>query len=204
MNRLQSMLAAGLTTALSAGALGAFSSAQGLFDSGTTQAAEETVTQAETWPAPATVAIPVASAATPQVIYKDLEPIVVTRQVFTTADASPSAEAASNPTESATPSSSPSASPSSSPATPALPAVESTPVPAPQAPPVFALAPEASPSASASGTFDDNGGDRDDSWDDDEWDDHDDDDWDDDDEDDDEDDDRDHEDEHEEDEDDDD
>lgn len=180
MNRLQSMVAAGLTTALSAGAVGAFASAQGLFESGTTQAAEETVTEAPTWSAPATVEIPVASASTPQVIYKDLEPIVVTRQVFTAADPSPSVEAAASPTESATPS------PTSSPVVPASPTSASTPIPAPQAPPVFALAPEASPSASASGTFDDNGGNRagnqdDDGWDDDDWDDddHGDDQWDD-------------------------
>ena len=83
MNRLQSMLAAGLTTAISAAAVGAFASAQGLFDGGTSHASESTtnsaaqqLTQGE---------LPDASASTPQVIYKDLEPIIVTRQVFTTA-----------------------------------------------------------------------------------------------------------------------
>ncbi len=173
MNRLQSMLAAGLTTALSAAAVGAFASAQGLFDGGTSQAAEATTASTEAWLAPPSVEIPAIATPVPQVIYKDLEPIVVTRQVFTTA--SPTAV----PSTSAEIPLSPS--PDASPSAQAVPDA-ATPTAPPASPPVLALAPEASPSASASGAFDDHGGDRDDDWDDDDWDeDDDDDDWDDDD-----------------------
>ncbi|HQW50625.1 MAG TPA: hypothetical protein PL082_01100 [Tepidiformaceae bacterium] len=83
MNRLSSLIAAGLTTGLSAAAVGATAVGQGIFGGGSPEpeapATGETVTAIETAVAQQPTAVPDAVAT--QVIYVDKEPIVVTRQV---------------------------------------------------------------------------------------------------------------------------
>lgn len=84
MNRLSSLIAAGLTTGLSAAAVGATAVGQGIFGGGSTApeapATGETDTAIETAVAQQPTAVPGAVAT--QVIYVDKEPIVVTRQVI--------------------------------------------------------------------------------------------------------------------------
>ena len=171
MNRLSSLITAGLTTGLSAAALGATAMAQGVFGGGDTApedtAAVQQVAEATT---DATAAAPAATATespTPRVVYVDKEPIVVTRQVQVPgarAPASPEgaggAAAGVKSGTAATPR--PSATSPSTPAPAAAPPQvrSAAPEPAPgfAPPPVQTGAPAGSSDVSTAGTFDDNGG----------------------------------------------
>ena len=166
MNRLSSLITAGLTTGLSAAALGATAMAQGVFGGGDTApsgtAAVQQVADA-TW---AAVTAATQESATPQVVYVDKEPIVVTRQVQVPAASSPASQRG---TEGATA--------GGEDRTPTATTTRSTPVPSPATVPARARpsAPEVPPSApppvnpgpallgtagvATSGAVDDKGGD---------------------------------------------
>lgn len=171
MNRLSSLITAGLTTGLSAAALGATAMAQGVFGGGDPAPADTAAVQqvAEpTWTA-TTTAVTAATQEnpTPQVVYVDKEPIVVTRQVQVPAASSPASQSgtegasAGGGDSTATATTTPST-PVPSPATVPAQAMPSSPEPGPFAPP-----PPVDPGAallgtggvSTAGATDDRGGD---------------------------------------------
>ncbi|MCL4240725.1 MAG: hypothetical protein KJ048_05170 [Dehalococcoidia bacterium] len=170
MNRLSSLITAGLTTGLSAAALGATATAQGVFGGGDTAsedtAAVQQVAEATTDATAAAAAATATESPTPRIVYVDKEPIVVTRQVQvpgTSAPASPEgaggAAAGGTSGPAATPS--PSATSPSTPAPAAAPPQvrSAAPEPAPGfVPPPVQTAPAGSSDVSTAGTFDDNGG----------------------------------------------
>lgn len=167
MNRIQSMLAAGLTTALSTGGIAAFAVAQNV--SGASQGAPSNVVAV---PDPAIAAEVSRSASSgsgePQVVYRDNEPIYVTRQIVSGSNNGAAQEATAA-------SSSPSPSVGSSGAIPSVgPSSSSTPVAPAASPPIAQPIPSATSSVRGGdddGPFhdldDDHGGDRDDDTDDD-------------------------------------
>ncbi len=158
MNRLSSLITAGLTTGLSAAALGATAMAQGIFG-GASDAPEDTsavqqITDATVAAPPAAVATATQESPTPQVIYVDKEPIVVTRQVQVPGASASSGQRGSEDGNSP-----------AGPATTAAPAQASAPAQAPASSPNPAPAPSNSTAAWASadsvstaGMIDDNGG----------------------------------------------
>lgn len=169
MNRLSSLITAGLTTGLSAAALGATAMAQGVFGGGDTapddSAAVQQVAEATT-EATAAVAATATESPTPRIVYVDKEPIVVTRQVQVPGSSAPASQegaggAAAGGTSGPAATPSPSASPSTPSPAAAPPQVRSaSPEPAPSwAPPaVQSGAPTGSGDVSTAAAFDDNGG----------------------------------------------
>lgn len=157
MNRLSSLITAGLTTGLSAAALGATAMAQGVFGGGNPApgdaAAVQQVAEATT-EATAAVAATVTESPAPRIVYVDKEPIVVTRQVHVQ-ESQPETEGAGwrgGETNPSTPAPSPTAAPtqprSATPETSA-----SSPPPATTVPTLTGTG-----GVSTAGAFDDNGG----------------------------------------------
>lgn len=170
MNRLSSLITAGLTTGLSAAALGATAMAQGVFGGGETAredtAAVQQVAEATT---DATAAVAAATESpTPRIVYVDKEPIVVTRQVQVAGTGAPASQegaggaaaggtsspAAETPSPSAT---SPSM-PSPSAAPPQVRSAAPEPAPSWAPPAVQSGGPAGSNDVSTAGAVDDNGG----------------------------------------------